>query len=169
MVSISVATFVPKPFTPFEFEPQITKEEMHRKQMYIKDCITSKKISFSWHDSATSFLEGAFARGDRRLGAVIESAYKKGCKFDGWSEMFNLDAWLEAFKEQNIDPAFFANRKREYDETFAFDHLNYFVDKAFLIKENKLAHSETTTKNCREQCSNCGAKCLGEGVCFEKR
>lgn len=168
-VSISVSTFVPKAFTPFEFEPQITKEEMERKQKYLLSCLTTRKISLSWHDSSTSFLEGAFARGDRRLGKVIETAFNKGCKFDSWSECFKLDSWLEAFEECGLDPSFYANRTRSYDEVNAWDHLDYGVTKKFFIEQNVLAHSETTTPNCREKCSACGAACFGEGVCFEKR
>ena len=168
-VSISVSTFVPKPFTPFQFEPQITLEEIRRRQEYLKSCITTKKISLSYHDSATSFLEGAFARGDRRMGAVIEAAYKKGCKFDGWTECFEPEKWYEAFEECGITPEFYANRKREYDEINPWDHLDFGITKEFLIRENKQAHCNSTTPNCREKCANCGAMCYGEGVCFEKR
>jgi radical SAM superfamily enzyme YgiQ (UPF0313 family) len=168
-VSISVSTFVPKPFTPFQFEPQITETEIRRRQEYLKSQITTKKISLSYHDSATSFLEGVLARGDRRLGAVIESALKLGCKFDSWTECFDIDKWYTAFENCGIDPAFYANRLREYDEITPWDHLDYCVTKDFLIRENKLAHGETTTPNCREKCSACGANCFGEGVCFEKR
>ncbi len=168
-VSISVSTFVPKPFTPFQFEPQISKAEMERRQKLLKYANTNRKINISWHDSSTSFLEGAFARGDRRLSDVIEAAFKKGCKFDSWNECFNLEAWLEAFKECGISPEFYAERQREYTEINPWDHLDYGVTKQFLINENKVAHSEKTTPNCREKCSACGANCYGEGVCFEKR
>ncbi len=168
-VSISVSTFVPKPFTPFEFEPQISIEEIHRRHDLLKNSITTKKISLSYHDSSTSFLEGVFARGDRRLCDVIEAAYKKGCKFDGWNECFNLDKWLEAFDECGVDTAFYANRKRGFDEILPWDHFNYGVTKKFFIEENKKAHAESTTPNCRLNCSACGAACYGEGVCYEKR
>ena len=168
-VSISVSTFVPKPFTPFQFEPQITEDEIRRRQEYLKSQITTRKISLSYHDSSTSFLEGVLARGDRRLAPVLEAALKSGCKFDSWSECFDLNKWLEAFKSCGIDPTFYANRKREYEEITPWEHLDYGITKNFLIKENKLAHGETTTPNCREKCSACGANCFGEGVCFEKR
>lgn len=168
-VSISVSTFVPKPFTPFEFEPQIDENEIRRRQEYLKSCITTKKISLSYHDSATSFLEGVLARGDRRLGTVIEKAYKSGCIFDSWTEYFDLDKWLSAFNDCGIDPKFYANRKREYEEITPWEHLDYAVSKKFLINENKLALQGVTTPNCREKCSACGANCYGEGVCFEKR
>lgn len=168
-VSISVSTFVPKPFTPFQFEPQITEEEIRRRQEYLKSSITTRKISLSYHDSATSFLEGVLARGDRRLGAVIEKALEKGCKFDSWTECFDIEKWKEAFKECGIDSAFYANRTRSYEEINPWEHLDYAVSKEFLIRESKAAHSEVTTPNCREKCAACGANCYGEGVCFEKR
>ena len=168
-VSISVSTFVPKPFTPFQFEPQITEEEIRRRQEYLKSSITTRKISLSYHDSKTSFLEGVLARGDRRLGAVIEKALSKGCKFDSWTECFDLEKWRETFEECGIDPAFYANRTRTYEEINPWDHLDYAVSKDFLIRESKAAHSEKTTPNCREKCAACGANCYGEGVCFEKR
>ena len=168
-VSISVSTFVPKPFTPFQFEPQINIDEMRRRQSVVRDSVTTRKVSVSWHESKVSFLEGIFARGDRRLGCVIETALKKGCRFDGWDECFNLDKWLEAFDECGIDPDFFANRRREFNEILPWEHLDYGVSKEFLINENKTAHTAVTTPNCREKCSNCGAACFKGGVCFEKR
>lgn len=168
-VSISVANFVPKPHTPFQFEPQITREEMMRRQQLLKDSIKSKKITFNYHENKTSFLEGVFARGDRKLGAVIESAYKKGCRFDGWDECFNLDAWLEAFDECDVAPEFYANRTRPFDEITPWDHLDYRITKEFLIRENMAAHAEKTTPNCREKCAGCGANSYVKGVCFEKR
>lgn len=168
-VSISVSSFVPKPFTPFQFEPQITEAEIRRRQEYLKSCIKTKKISLSYHDSSTSFLEGVLARGDRRLGAVIEKAFLNGCRFDSWNECFNLENWMNAFEECGVDPAFYANRMREYEEITPWDHLDYGVTKNFLIKENRTAHNAVTTPNCREKCAGCGATCFGEGVCFENR
>ena len=168
-VSISVANFVPKPHTPFQFEPRITREEMLRRQALLKEHIKSKKITFNYHENRASFLEGVFARGDRRLGKVIESAYKKGCRFDGWDECFNLDAWLEAFEECGVIPEFYANRTRSFDEITPWEHLDYRITKEFLIRENMLAHAEKTTPNCRQKCAGCGANSYGKGVCFEKR
>ena len=168
-VSISVSTFVPKPFTPFQFEPQIGKEEIERRQQHLKYSNKNRRVNISWHDSSTSLLEGAFARGDRRLGRVIEAAFKKGCRFDSWNEFFKPELWEEAFREIGLSPEFYAGRKREYDEINPWDHLDYGVTKKFLIKENELAHNAVTTPNCREKCAGCGAACYGEGVCFEKR
>ena len=168
-VSISVSTFVPKPFTPFQFEPQISLEEIRRRQELLKNSITTKKINLSYHDSATSFLEAALARGDRRMSTVIEEAYKMGCKFDGWTECFGPQKWYDAFKKCGLDPEFYANRTREYGEITPWEHIDVGVTKDFLVRENKLAHQNKTTPNCREKCSACGANCYGEGVCFEKR
>ena len=168
-VSISVSTFVPKPFTPFQFEPQISKEETERRQYYLRNCNKNRKVNISWHDSATSYMEGVLARGDRRLSRVIEAAFKKGCKFDSWSEYFSLEKWLEIFKECGINPDFYTSRRRAYDEIMPWEHLDYGVSKSFLISENKAAHAGVTTPNCREKCSACGAARYGEGVCFEKR
>ena len=168
-VSISVATFVPKPFTPFEFEPQAKLDEILSKQEHLLKSVKSKKISVSYHQNNTSFLEGVFARGDRKLCDVLEKAVEMGVSFDGWDECFKFDVWMEAFKQCGIAPEFYSSRKREYDEIMPWDHLDYGVTKKFLISENKLAHNAVTTKNCREQCAGCGATCFGEGVCYEKR
>lgn len=167
-VSLSVAAFVPKPFTPFEFEPQDTMELMREKQKHLVQSVTTRKISVSWHDADTSFLEAVFARGDRRLGRVLENAWKKGCIFDGWGECFDLEKWRAAFREEGVDPAFYANRKREYDEIMPWDHLDYGISKKFLVTQNKLARQGITTPNCREKCSGCGAACFKEGLCSEK-
>ncbi len=168
-VSISVSTFVPKPFTPFQFEPQIEETEIRRRQEYLKSCITTKKISLSYHDSATSCLEGVLARGDRRLSKVIEAAYRKGCRFDSWTECFKPELWDEAFSESGLTAEFYANRTRTFDEILPWEHLDFAVSKKFLINENETAHKAVTTPNCREKCSACGANCYGEGVCFENR
>ena len=167
-VSVSVSTFVPKPFTPFQFEPQIGIDEIKRRQDLLKSSLTTRKVKLSWHESGTSFLEGVFARGDRRLGRVIETALKNGCKFDGWNECFSLEKWLEAFKECSIDPLFYTERKREYNEILPWDHIDYLITKQFLINENIAAHNAVTTPNCRQKCAGCGANVCKEGVCIGK-
>ncbi len=168
-VSVSCATFVPKPFTPFQFEPQISLSEIERRQKFLLSCIRSKKITLSWHGAYTSMLEGAFARGDRRLCKVLEKAYEKGLHFDGWDECFNYEKWLEAFHECGVSYEFYVNRTREYDEILPWEHLDYAVSKKFFISENEKAKRAETTKNCRQECAACGAACYGEGVCFEGR
>ena len=167
-VTISVANFVPKPFTPFQFEPQISREEMLRRQTLLKEHITSRKITFNYHENRTSFLEGVFARGDRRLCDVLESAYKSGCRFDGWDEFFDLEKWLDAFKKCGIDPKFYTARKRDYSEVMPWEHIDFAVTKEFLIRENKLAYEGATTPNCRQKCAGCGANTFKVGVCYEK-
>ncbi len=168
-VSVSASCFVPKPFTPFQWEPQDTMEQLLEKQKLLSSSVTTRKISLSWHDAETSFLEAVLARGDRRLGAVIEDAYRQGCKLDSWSEHFRFDTWIDTIKAHGLDPAFYANRRREKDEIFPWDHLDYGVSKAFLWRENEKAHAAKTTPNCREQCSGCGATCFKGGICYEYR
>lgn len=167
-VSISVASFVPKPFTPFQWEPQDTMEQLVAKQKHLMENVHTRKIQVSWHQSHTSFLEGVFARGDRKLCSVIESAWRKGCKFDGWDEYFLFDKWMEAFRENDIDPAFYSNRRREFSEILPWDHLDYGVRKAFLEEENKKAHASVTTPHCRQKCAACGAAKLNGGHCDAK-
>ena len=165
-ISISCATFVPKPFTPFQFEPQDTREMIEHKQKLLMDSVTSRKVKVSYHDPNVSMLEVILAKGDRRLCRSIYTAWKKGCKFDSWSEHFRFDLWLEAFAECGIDPAFYANRRFDYDEILPWDHLDYLVSKEFFIRENKTAHKAVTTPNCRERCSGCGVnKAVGRD-CF---
>jgi radical SAM family uncharacterized protein len=159
-VTISAACFVPKPLTPFEFEPQDTKEMFEEKQRHIRANISTKKVSYKYHDSKTSSLEAVLARGDRRLCAVVEDAWRAGSKLHGWDEYFLLSRWTDAFAKRGLDPAFYANRRREYDEIMPWSHLDYGVSRAFLIRENKLAHGNETTPHCRERCSGCGAAAL---------
>lgn len=168
-VSISASCFVPKPFTPFQWEPQDTMEQLHEKQKHLVASVHTKKISLSWHDAQTSFLEAVFARGDRRLCRVLEVAQQRGYTLDSWSENFHYEGWMEIFEECGLDPAFYANRRRSFDEVLPWDHLDYCVTKEFLIRENKKAHEAATTPNCRQACAACGASCWKEGVCVEKR
>lgn len=164
-VNISASSFVPKPFTPFQWEPQDTREMLEEKQAHLLGSVTTKKIKISTHLSQSSFMEGVLARGDRRLSKVIELAWKKGCKFDSWDDQFRFDLWMEAFDEAGLDPTFYANRRREYDEILPWDHLDYGVTKQFLINENKKAHESTTTPHCRIRCAGCGSNRLNGGKC----
>lgn len=168
-VSLSCAAFVPKPFTPFQWFGQDTMEQLQEKQHILKDDIPSKRLSVSYHGAKTSFLEAVFARGDRRLCAVLEQAVNWGLHFDGWDECFDFDKWLEAFAACGLDPAFYANRQRGFDEVFPWDHLDYGIRKEFLQAECEKAYRAQTTPNCREKCSHCGAACYGGGICVEKR
>lgn len=168
-VSVSASCFVPKPFTPFQWEPQDTMAQLEEKQRHLVANVTTKKVSLSWHDAKTSYLEAVLARGDRRLGAVLLEAFRRGFNLDAWSEHFDLDAWMDCFKAAGLDPDFYACRRRSYDEVFPWDHLDYGVNKSFLMEENKRAHQSVTTPNCREQCAHCGATCFKGGLCVERR
>ena len=166
-VSISTATFVPKPFTPFQFEAQDTKEMIEHKQKLLVSSVKTKKIKVSWHDPNVSMLEAVLAKGDRRLSQVIYKAWQKGCKFDSWSEHYKYDKWLEAFDECNISPEFYANRQRPYDEILPWDHLDYYVSKEFFVRESQTARAGKTTPNCRQKCSACGLVKETGVKCFE--
>lgn len=164
-VSISVASFIPKPFTPFQFEPEDTMENLREKQAYLMSCVKTKKISVSWHETQTSLLEGVFARGDRRLNAVIARAFELGCKFDSWDEHFRYDLWTQAFEECGVDPLFYTARRRSFEEILPWEHMDYGIPKKFFIRENQKAHKAVTTPNCREKCAGCGANLLNGGHC----
>ncbi len=168
-VSISAAAFVPKPFTPFQWFGQDTMETLQEKQRALKAGNGSKRVNVSYHGAQTSFLEAVFARGDRRLGAVLEKAVEMGLHFDGWDECFDFETWQKAFAVCELDPAFYANRQRNFDEVFPWDHLDYGICKEFLIDECRRAYEGKTTPNCREKCSACGAACFEGGLCVEKR
>lgn len=164
-VTVSTSTFVPKPHTPFQWEPQIPQSETVRRQELLKKALSQKWTRYNWHDSKTSYLEGVFARGDRRLSQVLLAAHKNGCKFDGWSDMFDYDAWMKAFEETGIDPDFYALRRRSLDEVLPWDHIDAGVTKSFLKREWEKAQKGETTVQCREGCSGCGAMSF-EGSVF---
>ena len=157
-VTASVSCFIPKPFTPFEFEPQIRAEELRRRQRYLRDKFKHKRITFNYHDSQVSYIEAIFAKGDRRLGDVLYRAWEKGCKFDGWGEYFYMDWWMEAFVDCGLDPEFYAYRTIPYDEVLPWDHISSGVRKEYLIKEHQKAMNAETTQDCRVgKCHVCGA------------
>ncbi|AQS59953.1 TIGR03960 family B12-binding radical SAM protein [Desulforamulus ferrireducens] len=158
-VTVSTSSFVPKAHTAFQWEPQNTLEELQEKQRYLKEKLRDKRISYNYHDSHTSFLEAVFAKGDRRLGAVLETAWTKGARFDGWSELFNYELWLEAFAQENIDPKWYAYREIPYEEVLPWDHLDAGVSKRFLMREHKKAMASSPTVDCRT------GKCTGCGLC----
>lgn len=164
-VSISCASFIPKPFTPFQWEPEDSMESLKEKQKHLLESIPSRKIKVSYHETPTSLLEGVLARGDRRLSAVIYSAFKKGCKFDSWDDKFKFDAWMSAFDEHGIDPHFYTRRRRDFSELLPWDHIDYGVSRKFLENENKKAHENKVTPHCRIKCAGCGANRLNGGNC----
>lgn len=164
-VNISCASFIPKPFTPFQWESEDNMESLKAKQKHLLESIPTKKIKVSFHETPTSLIEGVLARGDRRLNAVILDAYKNGCTFDSWDDRFNFDGWMNAFEKNNIDPLFYTQRQRDFSELLPWDHLDYGVSRKFLEKENLKAHENKTTPHCRIKCSGCGANRLNGGNC----
>ena len=164
-VNCSASVFVPKPFTPFQWEPQDTQEVVKAKQQHVRDAFKQiKGATFSYHESDLSYLEACFARGDRRMGKVLLRAFEKGCILDGWSEQFNYEAWREAFEETGVDPAFYAFRRREKDEILPWDHIDCGVTKEYLWREKEKADKAATTRDCRKGCNGCGLQRY-KGVC----
>ena len=161
-VSVSAATFVPKPFTPFQWEPMATREEIGERQALLKSAVTSRKITVRTHDREISLLEGVFARGDRRLAGVLEEAWRRGARFDGWDDQFRPQLWAACFADLGADPAFYTARPRGKDEVLPWDHIDCGVSKAFLWRERERAYAGATTPNCREGCAGCGHGC-GQG------
>lgn len=168
-ITVSSSSFVPKPFTAFQWVGQNTREQIVHKQHVILDNIKTRRIKYNYHDNKTSYLEGVFSRGDRRLCSVIIRAVEKGCKFDSWADYFDFDKWMETFDELGIDPDFYSARERSYEEVLPWDHIDIGVTKQFFIHENEKAKQALTTPNCREKCAGCGIASFGAGVCFEKR
>lgn len=166
-ITVSTSSFVPKPFTTFQWEAQNSRDMLIEKQDELKSAIKSRKIRYNWHDNKTSYLEGVFARGDRRLCDVLIQAVKNGCKFDGWGEGFKFDLWMQAFEQTGVNPDFYNLRQRNYDEILPWDHIDIGVTKEFFIRENEKAKKAQTTPNCREKCAGCGANSFGAGVCYE--
>ena len=164
-VAAGVSSFVPKPFTPFQWEAQDSRDELKRKQKMLLETCPSKKITFRFHNTDMTFLEAVMARGDRKLCDVLEAAFRKGCKFDSWDDKFNMDLWLEAFADCGISPEFYANRKRSYDEILPWDHINSGIKKEFFINESQKARNSETTAQCRVKCAACGSNSLNGGKC----
>ena len=169
-ITASSSFFVPKPFTPFQWAAMNTQEEFLEKAGILKEEIRAQKnqksLRYNYHEADISVLEGVLARGDRRVGAVIEGAYRRGAFFDAWSEEFRPECWEEAFREHGIDPAFYTARERELDELFPWDFIDTGVSRKFLEREWKRAQEEAVTPNCRQNCAGCGARKYGGGVCY---
>ena len=166
-VTISCACFVPKPHTPFQFVPMDTEESLQAKQKHLLESVHSRKIKVNYHDSTTSFLEGVFAKGDRRLAPVIVEAYKRGCYFDGWEECFKYDTWMQTFADLGIDPAFYCQRPIALDEVTPWSHMDYGITHEYLVREYNKALAAQTTPPCNRACNACGANHLLGGPCFD--
>lgn len=155
-VTISTSCFVPKPFTPFQWMKQDDIETFRKKIDYLRHKITNKKVVYNYHDPETSVLEGVFARGDRKLSAVLVEAYKLGCRFDGWQEFFDFEKWMKAFEAVSIDPWFYTSRERSYDEVLPWDVIDAGLDKEYLKSEYEAAKKAEVTQDCRQGCTGCG-------------
>lgn len=168
----STSFFIPKPFTPFQWAPQATKEDFIEKAYICRSSIMSqlnqKRIKYNWHETDVSVLEGIMARGDRRLADSIEAAYKKGCMYDAWTDTYHHDYWLEAFEENNVDISFYTTRERSLDEIFPWDFLSCGVSKEYLKKEWLRSKEGIVTPNCQDNCNGCGAASYGVGICFNR-
>ena len=164
-ITVSTSWFVPKPHTAFQWEPQISKEEYERRVALLREAIKTKTVTYNWHDSDTSFLGAVLARGDRRMGKVLETAWRKGAKLDAWEEYFSLNRWLEAFDECGLDPHFYANRTRAEDELMPWSMISSGVTEQYLLRERHKAYESVTTPDCRTHCNGCGANLLVGGKC----
>ena len=172
-VTASTSFFVPKPFTPFQWASMCTKEQFLERASIVnhrmKEMLNKKSLRYNWHEADVTVLEGVLARGDRKVAAVIEEAYRKGAIYDSWSEYFNNDIWMKAFETCGVDIDFYTTRERSLDEVFPWDFIDAGVTKDFLKREWANAQAETVTPNCRMRCSGCGVRKYGGGVCFEER
>jgi radical SAM family uncharacterized protein len=155
-VTISVSNFVPKPHTPFQWVAQNTAEEFNTKHNYLSNVLPKRNVKYQYHDSFESILEGIFARGDRRVADLLETAWRKGCLFDGWSEHLNKSAWRESMEETSITPAEYCHKVRDYEEALPWDMIDSRVTKKFLISESEKALSGQPTADCRRGCTGCG-------------
>ncbi len=164
-VTCSASSFVPKPFTPFQWEAQDTQAMLMEKQAHLREQMREiKGVNFNYHESGLSFLEACFSRGDRRLGRVLLRAFEKGCYLDGWSEVFSFERWMEAFRETGVDPDFYAHRRREKDEILPWDFVDSGISKEFLWREKERAERAQVTRDCRQGCNGCGLHRF-KGVC----
>ena len=162
-ITVSTSCFVPKPHSPFQWEAQVTMDEYKRRVKLLRETMTAKAITYNWHDPDTSFLEAVLSRGDRRLGRVLETAWRAGAKLDSWSEYFSLERWIAAFAQCGVDPDFYATRVRTRDEVLPWSRVNMGVRPDFLWRERERAYQSALSPDCRVQCTGCGANCLLHG------
>jgi len=167
-ITVSTSIFIPKPFTPFQWAPMAKMQDVNEKINAVRDSIKSRAIVYNYHEQRTSYLESVFARGDRKLCSVLIEAFKKGAKFDGWTQYFDYEKWTEALEECNVSGDFYAYRERSYDEVLPWDFIDIGVDKSYLEKENEKAKNCELTQNCRKGCTGCGINVnFKDGECFE--
>lgn len=164
-ITVSTSWFVPKPHTAFQWEPQIPIEEYERRVKLLREAMNTKSVTYNWHPSPTSFMEAVISCGDRRLGKVIETAWRKGETLSAWEDYFDLNRWMEAFEECGLDPHFYANRRRSEDEILPWSMISCGVAPGYLKREHALSYEGVTTPDCRTHCNACGANCLVGGTC----
>ncbi len=164
-ITVSTSWFVPKPHTAFQWEPQIPIEEYERRVKLLREAMNTKSVTYNWHSSPTSFMEAVISCGDRRLGKVIETAWRKGETLSAWEDYFDLNRWMEAFEECGLDPHFYANRRRSEDEILPWSMISCGVAPGYLKREHALSYEGVTTPDCRTHCNACGANCLVGGKC----
>ena len=164
-ITVSTSWFVPKPHTAFQWEPQIPIEEYERRVKLLREAMNTKSVTYNWHPSPTSFMEAVISCGDRRLGKVIETAWRKGETLSAWEDYFDLNRWMEAFEECGLDPHFYANRRRSEDEILTWSMISCGVAPGYLKREHALSYEGVTTPDCRTHCNACGANCLVGGKC----
>lgn len=164
-ITVSTSWFVPKPHTAFQWEPQIPIEEYERRVKLLREAMNTKSVTYNWHPSPTSFMEAVISCGDRRLGKVIETAWRKGETLSAWEDYFDLNRWMEAFEECGLDPHFYANRRRSEDEILPWSMISCGVAPGYLKREHALSYEGVTTPDCRTHCNACGANCLLGGKC----
>ena len=164
-ITVSTSWFVPKPHTAFQWEPQIPIEEYERRVKLLREAMNTKSVTYNWHPSPTSFMEAVISCGDRRLGKVIETAWRKGETLSAWEDYFDLNRWMEAFEECGLDPHFYANRRRSEDEILPWSMISCGVAPGYLKREHALTYEGVTTPDCRTHCNACGANCLVGGKC----
>ena len=164
-ITVSTSWFVPKPHTAFQWEPQIPIEEYERRVKLLREVMNTKSVTYNWHPSPTSFMEAVISCGDRRLGKVIETAWRKGETLSAWEDYFDLNRWIEAFEECGLDPHFYANRRRSEDEILPWSMISCGVAPGYLKREHALSYEGVTTPDCRTHCNACGANCLVGGKC----
>ena len=161
-ITVSTSCFVPKPHSPFQWEAQVDMAEYRRRVELLRHSITAKNVTYNWHDADTSFIEAALSRGDRRVGGVIEAAWRRGARLEAWSDYFSFKRWLEAFADCGLDPAFYATRERGEDECLPWSRVNMGVRTSLLLRERHRAYEARLSPDCRVECAGCGAAALLE-------
>ena len=165
-ITLSTSMFIPKPFSPFQWEAQVSIEEYMRRVTLLRESITARNVTYNWHDAKTSLIEAVLSRGDRRISDAIEMVYRNGGGLDAWSDYFSFERWMDAFEQCGIDPYFYACRERKFEEVLPWDTIDVGVRKAHLWHEKEMAYASKLSPDCRKQCTGCGAnRLIGGGPC----